>query len=143
MPADEQLEQRIPEPAVFRQGKFRVLETEDKLLRLRKERFITAVDALDAVLPLFHGHKAGYELPGDAAERVLEAALDMYPRPRDQIYWLQRHLELRRYMEASARGRYRAGAMTTAEALQLKYRRLDAEIALLRAQRAAPTANGR
>jgi hypothetical protein len=110
---------------------------DDELRKLQIERYNAALEELQALSQkVVNGSKS----PGsyfDAGKRVVESGLEIYDKPQDRITLLTDYVELAKDTEKVFKAQLEAGRMAADVYHQARYYRLDAEMQLLKAKRAA------
>ncbi len=109
---------------------------DDALRKLQKERYNAAVDEVNIRVKRMQAGTGEQDLMIQAAQRVVEAGLELNDKPADQVALLEKHVALAKYYEKVMKGMVDAGlkGVTAADAHYAKYARATAEIRLLRAQ---------
>lgn len=110
---------------------------EDELVQLQKRRFNEAVDEAEAKMKSYEIGRGSLIDLLDSSRRLAESGLDVFVKPDERIRLLTRYRDFTKLTEKITTARYEA-AISPKEDLHLaRYQRLDAEIALLKAKRAA------
>jgi hypothetical protein len=87
--------------------------------------------------------RGGVDVFVEPVQRLVQAGLEVDDTPAEKIALLTRYVELTKSVEDLAQARVEAGQATPADLHQARYRRLSAEIQLLRAEREADRAKGK
>ena len=108
---------------------------DDPLRKLLKERYNTAISEMFIRLERVPNQETP-DLAIQAAQRVVEAGLELFDKPADQLALLEKHAGLANYLEMLVRDRVNGGVkcFTMADAYQARYARQTAEIRLVRLQ---------
>jgi hypothetical protein len=127
-------------PPILRANPFVVKNSDEELTRLLKARYNAALEqALGRYKELIAG-KTTTDFMIQAATYLRDAGLEVNARPHDQVALLAQIAELARSVEKINRAKYEAGSIALTQMAQARHFRLDAEIRLLRARRAAAKA---
>jgi hypothetical protein len=113
---------------------------DDELHKLLKERYNAALDEVQVRLKQFRDVRAGnLNDLGQAARRLLDARLELCANAAERVPVYEQHLEMARTVEKIQKARYDTGQASAADWHQARFQRLDVEIQLLRAKKAADT----
>jgi hypothetical protein len=116
---------------------------DDELHKLLKARYNEALLEVEGLTKLYQMARASYDSLAEARQRLLQAGLELCDRPADKVALLTRYVEQTRETEKLAQARHEAGRGTESAIHRARYQRLDAEIQLLRAKRAADRVRGK
>lgn len=142
-PKEDPFKKKLPE--LLRASRLEANPKDDELQKLLKERYNEALAELEARYRVYMSG-AGlvtFESLVDAGRRVVTAGLEAREDQADKIEFLSKNLELAREVEKIMEKQQKAGAATLDQVHRARYLRLDAEIELLRARRAAEKAKGK
>ena len=132
---DDKLEKELSVRFPFKAVK--VEAGDDELRRLLKERYNAAVGELHDRTKEFLAGRGTLEYLFDAHRRLTRAGLEVYEKPADRVALLQKNLDQAKEVEKVNQARFDAGRIASQDLHRSRYFRLDAEIELLRARRAA------
>jgi hypothetical protein len=124
-------------PAVLDAKPMEPAKGDDELHKLLKERYNAA---LEEVQVRFKQVIAGTGNPDElarAGRRLLHARLELCEKAADRVPVYEQQLELARMVEKIQKARHDAGQVSVADWDQARYERLDIEIGLLNAKKAA------
>jgi hypothetical protein len=110
---------------------------DDEMQALLNARFDSATKALRAERIKLDNGKSTFEAVYQAARRVRDAEVELSTTPDGQITALTKHVALMLQFERDAAKRIDTGALAPGDAEAPRYWRLNAEVELLRAKRAA------
>jgi hypothetical protein len=111
-----------------------IKDSDDPLLRLKKERFNAALNEAKARFDLY---KRGLtKLPDliEVGERLFGAEVDLYDKPEDRVRILQHQLDVYNEAEASLEKHVKEGLATQADLERLRYNKATVEIDLFGAK---------
>ncbi len=131
-----------PAPSVLTAQPLKPEPGDDELRKLLKERYNAALAELQGWVAEFHAgnHRMPRDATTKAAQRVLEARLELSSTPEDRIRIRQELVWCAWMYERVIRYHHHAGRIGIAELEKARYLRLDAQIKLLRAKREAAAA---
>jgi hypothetical protein len=144
-----QAPQRQPEqgeekaPALLTGQPLKEDSKDDELRKLQKARYNEALFEVEGLTKLYQLARASYDSLAEARQRLLQAGLELCDKPADKVALLTQFVERTRAAEKIAQARHEAGRGTESALHRARYQRLDAEIQLLRAKRAADQAKGK
>jgi hypothetical protein len=121
-------------------GKRKALEPgpkDDELRKLQIERYNQTLLEMPALVELVLGGKYGPERLFEAQKRFAEAGLEVFDKPEDRIALLEDYVTMAKEAEKVFEVQLKTGVVAAADAHLAKYHRIDAEIQLLKAKRAA------
>jgi hypothetical protein len=124
-------------PAVLDNKPLEPAKGDDEERKLLKERYNAALRELQARFHVFEAGMGALETLFDAAKRVLDSELELCLKPAERVGVREKYLELARAVEKIQQARFDAGRAGVADVEQARYLRLDAELQLLRAKKAA------
>lgn len=128
-------------PALFSIGEVTPHAQADAIQKLRIAQFNAAAREMKSAKAYFESGHGDSVAIAAAAGRMVNVALALYTRPRDQVMWLERKVEVTKFIEHVARRRYDAAVGNSLDLARAEYDRLGAEIELLQAkQKLAATA---
>jgi hypothetical protein len=123
-------------PALLSAKPLSTTDQKDKLRRLVRERYNLALEEVRARYRRYQDEpNSSLELIFDALHRLRVAGVEAADTGRGRIEFLQRYVELTRYIEQGVEQGVKAGGLGGAERVRARYLRVDAELQLLRAQR--------
>jgi hypothetical protein len=111
-----------------------IKDSDDPLLRLKKERFNAALNEAKARFDLY---KRGLtKLPDliEVGERLFGAEVDLYDKPEDRVRVLQHQLDVYSEAETSLEKHVKEGLATQADLERLRYNKSTVEIGLFEAK---------
>jgi hypothetical protein len=116
---------------------------DDELRKLLKARYNEAVGEVKEIYEKWRLGRVIIEAFADAAQRLVQAGVELYDKPDEKVALLTQFVELTKESVKSAQTLYDAGKLAKADLHRARYQRLDAEIQLLRAKREADKAKGK
>jgi hypothetical protein len=136
-PKDDDDEVKLP--ALLKAKPLKPDPKDDELRKLLKERYNVALDEMNLQYKLYEAGSpaATLDIVFESGERVVSARLELCDQPADKIPILVQLVEMRKEIEKIAKARFDAGRIAPQDFARARYFRLDAEIQLLRAKRAA------
>ena len=117
--------------AAFNAPLVELKDDDSPLLRLKKERFNTALAEAKARSDLYNRGLTRIPELIDVAERLFRAQLDLYDPPEQKAQVLQKHVDVYNEAEATLEKQVKAGMVTEAELERLRYDKISVEIDLL------------
>jgi outer membrane protein TolC len=120
--------------------KFKALELakgDDEERKLLKERYNVAVEVLKIELVLFQSGIRDWTEVAQATQRLYEAQIELCETPAERVAVREQQLQLARDLEHLASSKFEAGNGTKSDVSRARYFRIDAELQLLRAKKAA------
>jgi hypothetical protein len=113
---------------------------DDELRQLQIERYNKTLEELPSLTELvYHGSKTIERLL-EAQKRFLESGLEVFDQEEDRLTLLSDYLDLAKGAEEVYLAQVKAGRVAQADASLASYHRIDAQIQLLKAKRAADMA---
>ncbi len=110
---------------------------DDELRKLQIERYNEALEEARSLLELvLRGAKTPNVL-SDAHKRIAQSGLEVYDKPEDRIALLTDYIASAKAMEQIFKAQFEAGRVAETDMHHATYYRIDAEIQLLKAKRAA------
>lgn len=122
-------------PALLKRAPAETQPGDDELTRLLKARYNEALAELD--IREKHMAMGRGEFTHEAADRLVEAGLELFTDPGERMALLEQHLTFAKQVEEQARLRFEVGAGSQEALHTARYYRLDAEIRLLRTRQEA------
>jgi outer membrane protein TolC len=124
-------------PAVLDAKPMEAAKGDDELHKLLTERYNAALDEARVRYRRYLGGNDSLNDLEHAARRLLDARLAFCTKEAERVPVYEQHLELARQVERLQKARHDAGQVSVADWDQARFRRLDLEIRLLRAKKAA------
>jgi hypothetical protein len=121
-------------------GKRKALEPgpkDDELRKLQIERYNQTLLEMSVLVELALGGKKQPDNLFDAQKRFVEAGLEVFDKSEDRIALLEDYVALAKEAENVFQTQQKAGTTSIADVHVATYHRIDAEIQLLKAKRAA------
>jgi hypothetical protein len=110
---------------------------DDDLRKLQIEKYNRTLLELPSFVELVLGGKKPPERFFDAAKRFVEAGLEVFDKPEDRIALLEDYVALTKEAEKVFQTQLQFNTVLLADVHMATYYRIDAEIQLLKAKRAA------
>jgi hypothetical protein len=130
----------IPPKGESRWDKRKPLEPgpkDDDLRKLQIEKYNQTLVEMPALVELVLGGKYAPERLFEAQKRFTEAGLEVFDKPEDRIALLEDFVAARTEFEKVLKTQHQFGTVALADVHMATYYRIDAEIQLLKAKRAA------
>jgi hypothetical protein len=124
-------------PAVLDAKPMEAAKGDDELHKLMKERYNAALEEVRVRFKQFLNGIGNPNELGHAGRRLLHARLELCEKAAERVPVYEQHLELARMVEKIQKARHDAGQASVADWDQARVERLDVEIQLLRAKKAA------
>ena len=109
--------------------------SDDELRKLLKARYNLVIAEMHKVYPAWRLGLMRINEVTELAQQLLESGLELRDEPAERIAFLAQFVELMREAEKIAQAERNLGMTPGYEVYRVRYRRLDAEIWLLRAKR--------
>jgi hypothetical protein len=119
---------------------YKPLKADPKDDELRKLQIARYNEALEQIKALHETVLAGTKTPDilfDAGKRLCQSGMEVYDDPKDRIKLLTDYVELAKDTEKTFEAQLGGGRVDTSVFHEARYFRIDAEIQLLKAKRAA------
>jgi hypothetical protein len=126
-------------PAILDARPMEPAKGDDELRKLLKERYNAALDEVQVRHKQVLGGIGSVSAMALAGRRLLKARLALCDKPAERVPVYEEHLELAREVEKIQKARHDAGQVSVADWDEARFYRLDLEIELLRAKKAAET----
>ena len=130
-------------PYLLSVKEIKVAEADDELVKLQKQRYNAAARDLQARMALYNTGESTLDPLFAAGRRILRADLALAGDLDKKVQAHARMLELAKFLEERASVQFGSGVTTVADLELARYHRIDAEIGLLKAKRAAKLAASR
>jgi hypothetical protein len=124
-------------PAVLENKPLEPAKGDDEERKLLKERYNAALAELRARYQRFEAGNDTLDALFDAARRVLDSELELCGKAAERVAVREKYLELAREVEKIQQARVDAGRAGAQDLEQARYLRIDAQLQLLRAKKAA------
>jgi hypothetical protein len=116
----------------------KIVKGDDEERQLLKERYNVSLSGLQARIKLYQvSPDVSAASVFDAAQRTLAAELDLCTTPAERVTVREKQLEVARELERMHKDLYEAGRVSRADMELAVYHRIDAQLQLLRAKKAA------
>jgi outer membrane protein TolC len=115
----------------------RIDPKDDELQKLLKERYNAAQAGVEVFLKQYQAGVVDLDHVFEASRRLRVARLELCEKPEEKIACLEELVRFMKSIEQLAEGKSRAGVESNVDVMRARYYRLDVEIELLRAKRAA------
>lgn len=111
-----------------------VAAQDDELLQMKKQRFNSALDELQRARLLLAAGNSSLDLVLDAGKRVLQAGIEVFDDPNEQIKLHSSFLAVTKFCEGVAAVRVETAGWHRNQLRMARYYRLEAEVQLAKAK---------